>query len=119
MVWAPGAKPADYSSGPDTVTTTFSSAVDAAARTRRLTITTGVGTPAAASTTTVLDLVTGEQVRSIDGVGRVTSYAYDASGRRTRTTTPAGLRHDDGVYAPPPARHRPPAPTRVPTAESS
>ncbi len=91
MVWAPGAKPADYSSGPDTVTTTFFSAVDAAARTRRLTITTGVGTPAAASTTTVLDLVTGEQVRSIDGVGRVTSYAYDASGRRTRTTTPAGL----------------------------
>ena len=69
MTWAPGAKPAGYSSGPDTVTTTFASAIDTAARTRTLTTTTGVGTSAAASTATVLDLVTGQPVRVVDGAG--------------------------------------------------
>jgi RHS repeat-associated protein len=91
MVWAPGAKPTGYTSGPDTVTTTFASGIDTAARTRTLTTTTGVGTTSAANTTTVLDLVTGKTVRSVDGVGRATSYRYDASGRRTRTATPDGL----------------------------
>lgn len=91
MVWAPGAKPADYDSGPDTVTTTFASVIDTVARTRTLTTTTGVGTSAASNTITVLDLVTGEKVRTVDGAGRATDYGYDLIGRRTRTGTPDGL----------------------------
>ena len=51
MTWAPGAKPAGDSGGPDTVVTTFDSAIDAAARTRTITTTTAVGTPDAAATT--------------------------------------------------------------------
>ena len=49
MTWAPGAKPAGDSGGPDTVVTTFDSAIDAAARTRTITTTTAVGTPDAAA----------------------------------------------------------------------
>ncbi len=91
MTWAPGAKPAGDSGGPDTVVTTFDSAIDAAARTRTITTTTAVGTPDAAATTSVLDLVSGRPVRSTDALGRVTSYAYDEAARRTSTTTPDGL----------------------------
>ena len=91
VTWAPGAKPAQYSSGPDSVTTTFASAVDAAARTRSITTTAAVGTTAASSWTTVVDLVTGRAVRSTDALGRVTAYGYDAGGRQTSRTTPDGL----------------------------
>ena len=35
--------------------------------------------------------MTGQPVRVLDGAGRATIYAYDASGRRTRTATPDGL----------------------------
>ena len=91
MTWAPGAKPADGSGGPDTVTTTFATSVDPAARTRTITITTAAGTVDAASTTTVLDLVTGQPVRTIDPLGRIISYTYNAAGRQTSRTTPDGL----------------------------
>jgi YD repeat-containing protein len=91
MTWAPGAKPAGDSGGPDTVTTTFASTVDVAAHTRTITTTTAAGTSAAASTTTVLDLVTTQPVRTVDPLGRVTSYRYDAGGRPTSKTTPDGL----------------------------
>ncbi len=91
MTWAPGAKPADGSGGPDTVTTTFVSAVDTAAKTRTVTTTTGAGTSAATRTATVLDLVTGQPVRAVDGAGRITHYTSDAAGRRTSTTSPDGL----------------------------
>jgi RHS repeat-associated protein len=90
MTWAPGAKPAG-GGGPDTVTTMFATSVDLLAPTRTITTTTGAGTPVAASTTTVLDLVTGRPVRTIDPLGRITSYTYDAAGRRTGRTTPDGL----------------------------
>jgi RHS repeat-associated protein len=91
MTWAPGAKPAGDSGGPDTVTTTFASSVDTAAHTRTITTTTAAGTPAASATTTVLDLVTLQPVRTTDPLGRVTSYRYDAGGRQTSKTTPDGL----------------------------
>jgi RHS repeat-associated protein len=91
MTWAPGAKPADDSGGPDTVTTTFASSVDPVARTRTITTTTAADTPVAASTTTVLDLVTGQPVRTIDPLGRISSYTYDHAGRQTSRTAPDGL----------------------------
>ena len=91
MTWAPGAKPAGDSGGPDTVTTTFASSVDTAAHTRTITTTTAAGTSAASATTTVLDLVTLQPVRTTDPLGRVTSYRYDAGGRQTSKTTPDGL----------------------------
>ena len=91
MTWAPGAKPAGGSDGPDTVTTMFATSVDPAACTRTITTTTAAGTPVAASTTTVLDLVTGRPVRTIDPLGRIISYTYDAAGRQTGRTTPDGL----------------------------
>jgi len=91
MTWAPGAKPAGDSGGPDTVTTTFASSVDVAAHTRTVTTTTAAGTSAASSTGTVLDLVTMQPVRTTDPLGRVTSYRYDAGGRQTSKTTPDGL----------------------------
>ncbi len=91
MTWAPGAKPAGDSGGPDTVTTTFASAVDTKAKTRTVTTTTAAGTSSATSTATVLDLVTGQPVRVVDGAGRITKYTDDAGGRRTSTTTPDGL----------------------------
>jgi len=91
MTWAPGATPAGGSGGPDTVTTTFATSVNLATPTRTITSTTAAGTPAAASTTTVLDLVTGQPVRTTDPLGRITSYSYDAAGRQTSRTTPDGL----------------------------
>jgi RHS repeat-associated protein len=99
MTWAPGAKPAGDSGGPDTVTTTFASSVDVAAHTRTITTTTAAGTTAAAATSTVLDLVTMQPVRTTDPLGRVTSYRYDAGGRQTSKTTPDGLTTTTGYTA--------------------
>ena len=92
LTWAPGARPAQDSGGPDTVTTGFASAVDAGARTRTITTTTALGTLAASSSTTVLDLVTGSPVRRVDALGRVTTFGYDSAGRQTGRTTPDGLK---------------------------
>ena len=39
----------------------------------------------------MLDLVTGQPVRNIDPLGRVTSYLYDDAGRQVSRTTPDGL----------------------------
>ena len=61
------------------------------ARTRTITTTTAVGTSAEASSHRVLDLVTGQPVRNIDPLGRVTSYLYDDAGRQVSRTTPDGL----------------------------
>ena len=98
MTWAPGAKPAGDSGGPDTVVTTFDSAIDAAARTRTITTTTAVGTPVAASSSTVLDLVTGRPVRVIDALGRITTLTYDRAGRQASRTTSDGLTNQHGVH---------------------
>ena len=89
MTWAPGAAP--DTDGPATVTTTFDSTVDTAARTRTITTTTAAGTAAAAASVTVLDLVTGRAVRSTDPLGRVTAYIYDDAGRESSRTTPDGF----------------------------
>jgi RHS repeat-associated protein len=91
MTWAPGAKPSGNSGGPDSVTTTFAGSVDTSAHTRTITTTTAAGTTAAGSTKTVLDLVTGQPVRDVDALGRVTSYTYDAGARQVSVTTPDGL----------------------------
>ena len=89
--WAPGAAPPDDGGGPDSATTKLVSSVDPAAVTRSIAVTTADGTPAAATTTTVFDLVTGQPVKVTDPEGRVTTRAYDAAGRIVKVTPPTGL----------------------------
>ena len=110
MTWAPGTAP-DVG-GPATAVTTFDSAVDAGARTRTMTTTTAVGTSAEAASVTVLDLVTGQPVRNIDPLGRVTSYLYDHAGRQVSRTTPDGLTTTSSFAPGRPPPQRPAAPTR-------
>ena len=98
MTWAPGAKPAGDSGGPDTVTTTFASSVDTAAHTRTITTTTAAGTPAASATTTVLDLVTLQPVRTTDPLGRVTSYRLRRRGPADQQDHPGRVDHHDLLY---------------------
>jgi RHS repeat-associated protein len=90
LAWAPGAKPPGGSGGPDQIDQTQQISTDTSAHTQTEVVTTAAGTPQAASTTTVTDLVTG-QVLSSTGPGNLTtSYTYDALGRQQTMTVPGG-----------------------------
>ncbi|GAA3633039.1 RHS repeat protein [Microlunatus ginsengisoli] len=91
--WAKGiTPPAGNGGGPATSQTTYTTTVDPAARTKTIKATVGAGTPAAQTTTTVLDLVTELRVSVTDPAGRVTSRTYDAGGRILSVTPPTGLK---------------------------
>ena len=91
LTWAPGAKPASDTGGPDQIVTKFDRSTPTTAGSENLTTTTGFGTPEAEVTTTKLDLVSGLAMSSTDGLGRTTAMSYDAAGRQTAVTTPGGL----------------------------
>ena len=90
LAWAPGAKPPGDSGGPDQIDQTQQISTDAAAHTQTEVATTAAGTPQAASTTTVTDLVTGQVLSSISPGTLTTSYTYDALGRQLTMTVPGG-----------------------------
>ena len=90
LAWAPGGKPKGDSGGPDQIDETQQISTDAAAHTQTEVVTTAAGTPDAASTTTVTDLVTGEVLSQTSPGNLTTSYTYDALGRQLTTTTPSG-----------------------------
>ena len=92
LAWAPGAEPdGGTGGGPDEIVTTFERSVDADKGTQTITTTTGAGTDAAKENTAEIDLVSGQAITHTDALGRATTLAYDAAGRRTRITTPGGL----------------------------
>jgi RHS repeat-associated protein len=88
QTWAPGAQPPGPSGGPDRLDETRTVSVDPDDHTRTEVVTTAAGTPAAASTKTVSDLVTGKVLSRTDPAGRTTTYQYDAAGRITAVTAP-------------------------------
>ena len=88
--FADGAAPPGDGGGPASVTTSYASTEDPAAATRSIAVTVGAGTPDAQTTTTVTDLVSGSPVQTIDGLGRVTSRAYDAANRIIKSQLPTG-----------------------------
>ncbi len=90
LAWAPGAKPPGNSGGPDQTDETQQISTDTAAHTQTDVVTTAAGTPQAASTTTVTDLVTGEALSQTSPGNLTTSYTYDALGRQRTMTTPGG-----------------------------
>ena len=95
LAWAPGAKPKDDSDGPDQVDTSQQISFDTAAHTQTDVFTTAAGTPDAASTKTVTDLVTGNVLSRTTpgnaiGTDLTTSYTYDALGRQLTSTAPGG-----------------------------
>jgi RHS repeat-associated protein len=95
LAWAPGAKPKDDSDGPDQVDTSQQISFDTAAHTQTDVFTTAAGTPDAASTKTVTDLVTGNVLSRTTpgnaiGTDLTTSYTYDALGRQLTSTAPSG-----------------------------
>lgn len=51
-------------------------------------VTVGAGTPAARPVTTVLDLVTGLLIRTVDALDRVTTRTYDAGDGSSRSPRP-------------------------------
>ena len=104
----------------DTVTR-WSRSVDQAARTVSVSearvaqpgnsaATSAASTPATdVVTTSVVDLISGAEIRSFDETGRITATGYDAAGRPTHVTSPQGLHmrtsyEDAGRITP---RHRP------------
>ena len=90
LAWAAGAG-ADAGSGPGEIMTTFGRSVDLAAATQSVTTTVAAGTSAAQASTATVDLVSGQAVSDTDPMGRITTMAYDALGRRTTLTTPGGM----------------------------
>jgi RHS repeat-associated protein len=90
VAWAPGAKPPGDSGGPDQVDSTQQISTDTAADTQTDVVTTAAGTPQAASTTTVTDLVTGQVLSQTSPGNLTTSYTYDALGRQLTMTAPGG-----------------------------
>jgi len=93
LAWAPGAEPdADEpGDGPDEIVTTFERSFVLDDATQSITTTVAAGTSAAQATTSTVDVVSGKPVAQTDGSGRTTTFAYDAVGRRTKSTTPGGL----------------------------
>ena len=90
LAWAPGGKPPGGSGGPDQIDETQQISTDLAAHTQTVVATTAAGTPQAAPTTTVTDLVTGEILSSTSPGNLTTSYTYDALGRQLTVTAPGG-----------------------------
>ena len=95
LAWAQGAKPMGDSSGPDQVDTSQQISFDTAAHTQTDVLTTAAGTPEAASTKTVTDLVTGNVLSrttpgNATGTDLTTSYTYDALGRQLTAIAPSG-----------------------------
>ena len=91
LAWEKDAAPPDDGNGPASSTTKYASTVDTSAVTRSIAVTTGFGTTAASTTTTVVDLVSGLAVKTTDALGRVSTDGYDAAGRTIAQTSPAGL----------------------------
>ena len=91
QAWAPGAKPPGNSGGPDHIDDTQQISVDTAAHTQTDAGTSAAGTPQAATTSTVTDLVTGEVLAQTNPDNLTTSYTYDALGRQLTRTAPGGL----------------------------
>ncbi len=89
--WAADAAPPDNGGGPASSTTSFDVTIDAARRTRTVKLTAGAGTTAARTTTTTIDLVSGQPLQTADALGRTTSRRYDAGGRIVALTPPTGL----------------------------
>jgi RHS repeat-associated protein len=90
LAWAPGAKPPGGGGGPDQIDQTQQISTDAAAHTQTEVVTTAAGTPQAAATSTVTDLVTGEVLSTTSPGDLTTSYTYDALGRQLTMTVPGG-----------------------------
>ncbi|GAA3627390.1 RHS repeat-associated core domain-containing protein [Microlunatus ginsengisoli] len=89
--FAAGAAPPNNGGGPASSTTTYTSTVNPGAVTRTVAVTVGAGTADAQTTTTVLDLVSGSPVQTIDGLGRITQRGYDAANRIVSSKLPSGL----------------------------
>ena len=90
LAWASGAKPPGDSGGPDQIDDTNTISADTAAHTATDVVTTAAGTPSAASTTIVTDLVTGQVLSQTNPGKLTTSYRYDALGRTVAVTVPGG-----------------------------
>lgn len=92
VTWADGAAPPGNGGGPaSTITTYTGPPADTTARTRTIVVTVGADTPAARPVTTVLDLVSGQPIRTVDALNRITTRTYDAGGRIRTVTPPTGL----------------------------
>ena len=98
--WAPGAAPPDNGGGPASSTTTYATTLSADNLTRSIAVTVGAGTTDAVTTTTQVDLVSGQPITITDGLGRVTKRVYDAAARIVTETEPTGLVTSTAYTAP-------------------